>query len=61
MTHAYLEREMTEPLLVFFIGAVGGALSGLLGIGGGIVTAPLLLYLPGFFRCRCASPWAATW
>jgi uncharacterized membrane protein YfcA len=31
---------------VFGIGLAGGALSGLLGIGGGIVTAPLLLYLP---------------
>jgi uncharacterized membrane protein YfcA len=40
---------MTLPLLVFLIGAGGGALSGLLGIGGGIVTAPLLLYLPRFF------------
>src|SRR5512136_1912332 len=40
---------MTQPLLVFLIGAGGGALSGLLGIGGGIVTAPLLLYLPRFF------------
>lgn len=40
---------MTEPLLIFLIGAGGGALSGLLGIGGGIVTAPLLLYLPRFF------------
>jgi len=40
---------MTEPLLIFLIGAGGGALSGLLGIGGGIVTAPLLLYLPRYF------------
>ncbi len=40
---------MTQPLLVFLIGAGGGALSGLLGIGGGIVTAPLLLYLPRLF------------
>jgi len=31
---------MTEPLLIFLIGAGGGALSGLLGIGGGIVTPP---------------------
>ena len=40
---------MTEPLLIFLIGAGGGALAGLLGIGGGIVTAPLLLFLPRFF------------
>ena len=36
-------------LTVLLIGIVGGMLSGLLGIGGGIVTAPLLLYLPRFF------------
>lgn len=40
---------MTLPLIVLIIGLVGGGLSGLLGIGGGIVTAPLLLYLPGLF------------
>lgn len=40
---------MTLLLIVFAIGLVGGGLSGLLGIGGGIVTAPLLLYLPGLF------------
>lgn len=40
---------MTQELVVGLIGVVGGALSGLLGIGGGIVTAPLLLYLPRLF------------
>jgi hypothetical protein len=40
---------MSLPLIVLLIGLGGGALSGLLGIGGGIVTAPLLLYLPGLF------------
>lgn len=40
---------MTLPLLIFLIGIGGGTLSGLLGIGGGIVTAPMLLYLPQFF------------
>jgi uncharacterized membrane protein YfcA len=33
-------------LTVGAVGLVGGFLSGLLGIGGGIVTAPLLLYAP---------------
>jgi len=33
-------------LIIFAIGLVGGTLSGLLGIGGGIITAPLLLYVP---------------
>lgn len=37
---------MSLPLIVLLIGVVGGALAGILGIGGGIVTAPLLLYLP---------------
>lgn len=40
---------MTLLLVVFGIGLVGGGLSGLLGIGGGIITAPLLLYIPAFF------------
>lgn len=38
---------MTLPLIVFAIGLAGGSLSGFLGIGGGIITAPLLLYVPG--------------
>jgi len=37
-------------LLVAGLGAVTGFLSGLLGIGGGIVMAPLLLYLPPLFH-----------
>ncbi|MBI5444401.1 MAG: sulfite exporter TauE/SafE family protein [Deltaproteobacteria bacterium] len=37
---------MEHFLTIVGIGVIGGALSGLLGIGGGIVTAPLLLYLP---------------
>jgi uncharacterized membrane protein YfcA len=36
-------------LIVFGVGLTGGVLSGFLGIGGGIITAPLLLYLPGLF------------
>jgi len=42
-------EETALLTIVFAIGIVGGGLSGLLGIGGGIVTAPLLLYLPRFF------------
>lgn len=34
---------------IAFLGTVAGFLSGLLGIGGGIVMAPLLLYLPQHF------------
>ncbi len=33
-------------LLLVILGLVGGVLSGMLGIGGGIVMAPLLLYVP---------------
>jgi len=33
-------------LLLFALGLLGGGLSGLLGIGGGIVMVPLLLYVP---------------
>ena len=32
--------------LLFALGLLGGGLSGLLGIGGGIVMVPLLLYVP---------------
>jgi hypothetical protein len=38
---------MALLLIIFGIGLAGGTLSGFLGIGGGIITAPLLLYVPG--------------
>lgn len=37
---------MEQIMIVLGIGLVGGAVSGFLGIGGGIITAPLLLYVP---------------
>ena len=37
---------MEQMAAVFGIGLLGGIVSGFLGIGGGIVTAPLLLYVP---------------
>ena len=37
---------MALLVIIFGIGLAGGTLSGFLGIGGGIITAPLLLYLP---------------
>jgi uncharacterized membrane protein YfcA len=33
-------------VFLFFAGSLGGFFSGLLGIGGGIIMFPLLLYLP---------------
>ena len=46
-THAIgVVYNMAMYVLALFIGAAGGILSGLLGIGGGIVLFPALLYLP---------------
>ena len=36
-------------VLLFLLGLLGGGLSGLLGIGGGIIMVPLLLYIPPMF------------
>ena len=36
-------------LLIAFLGVICGFFSGLLGIGGGIIMAPLLLYVPPLF------------
>lgn len=38
--------ESAYPLLLFALGTLGGLLSGLVGIGGGIIMVPLLLYIP---------------
>jgi uncharacterized membrane protein YfcA len=41
---------MSNPSVVVFvaIGALAGALSGLFGIGGGVIIVPALIYLAGF-------------
>ena len=44
--------------IYYVIGGLGmfaGFLSGMLGIGGGIVMAPLLLYVPPLFGCTPLS------
>ncbi len=38
--------SLTFALLLLVLGLIGGTLSGLLGIGGGLVIVPLLLYIP---------------
>lgn len=43
---------MNLYVLMAGLGMVAGFLSGLLGIGGGIVMAPLLLYVPPLFGCE---------
>ena len=46
---------MTLILLLAALGLLVGFLSGLLGIGGGIVMAPLLLYIPPYFQLESLS------
>jgi hypothetical protein len=41
--------ELFYHVLLFSLGTLGGLLSGLVGIGGGIVMVPLLLYVPPLF------------
>ena len=35
-------------IVLILIGIIAGALSGLIGIGGGIVIIPVLVFMPGF-------------
>ena len=48
---------MTTLLLfvLFTLGLIGGLFSGLLGIGGGIIMVPLLLYVPSLIGLEALS------
>src|SRR3990170_2654945 len=39
---------MNTPLLYILLGLIAGALSGLIGIGGGIIIVPALIFMFGF-------------
>lgn len=43
---------MLNVIILIFIGAIAGILSGLFGIGGGIVIIPALMYLKGFAQLK---------
>ena len=40
--------QMTSILILLFIGLLAGVLSGLIGVGGGIVMVPLFVYMLGY-------------
>lgn len=44
-----------HPLLLLVVGAVGGGLSGIFGVGGGIVLVPLLMLVAGLDQRRAAA------
>lgn len=46
---------MVLVVVIIVLGMLGGLLSGLLGIGGGIIMVPLLLYVPPWFGCEPLS------
>lgn len=43
---------MTNIVLIILIGIVAGILSGMFGIGGGVIIVPALIYLCGFTQLR---------
>lgn len=47
--------ETSSPFVFVAIGIVSGVLSGVFGIGGGIVIVPALIYLAGFTQLRATG------
>ncbi|MFL0198526.1 sulfite exporter TauE/SafE family protein [Clostridium sp. WILCCON 0269] len=43
---------MTSTILFIIIGVIAGILSGLFGIGGGVIIVPALIYLCGFSQLK---------
>ncbi len=43
---------MTELLILIAIGVIAGGLSGLFGIGGGVIIVPALIFIGGFTQLR---------
>jgi uncharacterized membrane protein YfcA len=45
----------TSPLLFILVGGLAGVVSGFLGVGGGIVIVPALVYFAGFGQLRATG------
>jgi len=48
MSNFHKTKSMNEILILLIIGLAGGFLSGMVGVGGGIIIVPALVYFLGF-------------